>query len=74
MGKALDKKEVRLVKTINQYRDCDFELKQVKDELRENKHELYNTQMDLNMCRHKLNVSQQKLFDAGKCHRNCNNY
>ena len=65
MGKALDKKEVRLVKTINQYRDCDFELKQVKDELRKSKNDLYNTQMDLNMCRYKLTTSQRKLIDAG---------
>ena len=34
MGVALDKKDVRLVKTINQYKDVSYELDKTKAELR----------------------------------------
>ena len=58
MGVALDRKDVRLVKTINQFRDVSFELKQTQAELSkcqaDSARELQLTKDALDKCKEEL--------------------
>ena len=72
MGVALDKKDIRLVKTINQLKDVNFELNQAKAELRKCKEDRAREQNEtkdlLDKCRRELHRACKTKLGVSRRH------